>query len=447
MRRGVLVAAVLLAGCSRPAAGTRFVEAPCAFRIPAGAQVRCGWLSVPEDRSKAGGRRVRLHVAIYKSRSAQPAPDPILWLTGGPGGRGHVLSSNLFDRVVAPFLGRRDFIVLDVRGTGYSQPALDCRGEAVEQCRERLSSSADLSCYNSAAVAADLAELRRALGFREWNLLGESYGTRLALIALRDHPEGIRSVILDSVAPPEVDEYADGPAKFEGALEALSRGSDLRAALLAAADKLDRAPRSISGTWRGRPFEFELDGRQLMNIVRMALYESDLIPQLPQAIRGAMDGSGDEVWREAFARHAIAVATALVDHGAYLSFHCSEEIPFSDIARLREEDARRPWMRHVSSGLRIAEACRAWGVRRGAPGEALPVRSDIPVLLLAGEYDPVTPPRYAESAARYLRKSHLFVLPRTGHWVTANPVDGCAQRLALEFLERPGDRPKADCAP
>jgi pimeloyl-ACP methyl ester carboxylesterase len=128
-----------------------------------------------------------------------------------------VFASKLFERVVQPFIAKRDFIVVDLRGSGYSQPALDCpdrSGPAAQwmrTCRERLSSIADLDCYNSAAVAADLADLRRALGIREWNLLGESYGTRYALTAMRDQPEGIRSVILDSVVPPEADQYADGP--------------------------------------------------------------------------------------------------------------------------------------------------------------------------------------------------------------------------------------------
>jgi pimeloyl-ACP methyl ester carboxylesterase len=206
MSRLALLSLFCCLSCSLPSprfnvgqgASATFNDAPCAFRVPKGPWVRCGWLSVPENRKRPGGRTIRLHVAIYKSRSQQPAPDPIVWLVGGPGGRAHTLSSALFERVVEPFLGRRDFIVFDVRGTGYSEPALDCPDRSGEPakwlpaCHERLSAIADLSSYNSAAVAADLADLRRALGLKEWNLLGESYGTRLALVAMRDFPEGIR---------------------------------------------------------------------------------------------------------------------------------------------------------------------------------------------------------------------------------------------------------------
>ena len=205
---------------------SQFLSAPCAFVVPSGAWVQCGWLTVPENRLRSGGRNIRLHVAIYKSRT-RPLPDPILWLVGGPGGRANLFASKLYDQVVKPYIAKRDFIVVDLRGSGYSQPALDCPNpsgppvEWVPACRERLTSMADLDCYNSAAVAADLDDLRRALEIREWNLLGESYGTRYALSAVRDYPQGIRSVVLDSVVPPEIDEFADGPGKFEGALNAL----------------------------------------------------------------------------------------------------------------------------------------------------------------------------------------------------------------------------------
>ena len=475
LRSGV-VAALYCMACSLPseqrpipidedsAGGVRqrFVFASCAFTPPNGAQVRCGWLTVPEDRVKADGRIIRLHVAIYQSRSARLAPDPIVWLVGGPGGRAQLFSSKLFDRVVAPYIGKRNFIVVDTRGTGYSQPALDCPNASgppeqwMRACRKRLSAVADLDCYNSAAAAADLDDLRRALGLREWNLLGESYGTRLALTAVRDHPAGIRAVILDSVVPPEVDEYADGPVKFENALNTLfsdcasdtrckAAFPDLRNTLLDAADRLDRSPRRLVGNWHGTPFEVRFDGSQLMEALHMALYESDLIPKIPWAIYRAADGGADAVWGEVIGRHAIFVARELVDRGAQLSFHCAEEVPFTDIARLKREDGQRPWMRHSASGLDLVNACRLWNVRPAGRRETLPVKSDIPALLLSGAYDPVTPPAYARSAASHLRDAHLFVFPGMGHQLTANPISDCPQALVLEFLDNPRQRPAAAC--
>jgi pimeloyl-ACP methyl ester carboxylesterase len=440
---------------------SRFLSAPCAFDPPAGARIECGWLTVPEDRSAAGRQTIRLHVAIYKSRS-RPVPDPILWLVGGPGGRANIFASKLFERVVQPYIGKRDFIVLDIRGTGYSEPALDCpnpSGPAAEwapACRERLDSIADLNCYNSAAVAADLDDLRRALGIREWNLLGESYGTRYALSAMRDYPQGIRSVVLDSLVPPEVDEYADGPVKFESAVDALfsdcaadprckTSYPALRSTLVNAADRLDRSPRRLAGNWHSTPFAVRFDGRQFIEALHMALYESDVIPQIPWAIYHAVDGAADGVWCEVIARHAIFVARKLVDLGAELSFHCAEEIPFTDAARLKLEDERRPWMRHAANGIQFVEACRLWKVRPAENREAEPVSSAIPALLLAGSYDPVTPPAYARSAGAHLPNSHLFVFPAMGHQLTANTVSTCPQAIVLRFLDNPKQRPDSSC--
>jgi pimeloyl-ACP methyl ester carboxylesterase len=472
--RGILryaVAALLCAACSCLSAqpplphntgpASQFLSAPCTFEVPAGARVQCGWLTVPENRRRAGGRTIRLHVAIYKSR-AHPLPDPILWLVGGPGGRANLFASKLFSRVVQPYIAKRDFIVMDIRGSGHSQPALDCPNPSgpatrwVPACRERLASVANLDCYNSAAVAADLDDLRRALGVREWNLLGESYGTRYALTAIRDYPQGIRSVILDSVVPPEADEFADGPAKFESAIDVLfsdcaadpackASYPALRSTLLTAADRLDRQPHRLAGIWHGTPFEVRFDGRQLTEALHMALYESDVIPQIPWAIYHAADGGSDSVWREVIGRHAIFVAGKLVDLGAEFSFHCAEEIPFTDVARLKLEDERRPWMRHAASAIQLVETCRLWNVKRAENREAEPVSSDIPALLLAGAYDPVTPPAYARSAGSHLLNSHLFVFPALGHQLTANTVSTCPQTVVLQFLDHPKQRPDPVC--
>jgi pimeloyl-ACP methyl ester carboxylesterase len=215
--------------------------------------------------------------------------------------------------------------------------------------------------------------------------------------------------------------------------------------LLKAAEQLDRSPRRLAGIWHGRPLEVQFDGRQLIEALHMALYESDLIPKIPKAIYHAADGGADDVWREVLGRHAIFVQTELVDQGAYLSFHCAEEAPFTDAARLKAEDERRPWMRHAASGLEIVNTCRVWNARRPDQTETLPVTSRIPVLLLAGVYDPVTPPPYAESAASHLPNSHLFVFPGMGHQLTANSVSSCPQSIVLSFLRDPKQRPNADC--
>lgn len=189
-----------------------------------GSDFDCGYLTVPQNREEPDGPTVRLAVARIGATAATPAPDPIVYLTGGPGGSA-LLSA--VQRVENGWNSDREVIFFDQRGTWKSDPLLACpevdafmaewvgldttdpatakrSGEAVRACRDRITAEGwDPADFNTTQNAADLADLRTALGIDEWNLYGVSYGTDLALQTLRDHPEGIRSVVLDSVVPPQ----------------------------------------------------------------------------------------------------------------------------------------------------------------------------------------------------------------------------------------------------
>ncbi len=226
-----------------------FHWAPCAFEPAANATAQCGWLDVAECRSRPGGKNLRLHVARYRSTAPAPRADPIIWLVGGPGGAGHTLSTALFDQIVRPYLATRDFIVLDPRGVGYSQPELKC-AEADHGCYQRLKDTGfSIECYNSVEFASDLEDLRRALGVRQWNLIGESYGTHLALVAMRLFPAGIRAVVLDSVAPPGFDLRHEDQRWMQNAMlrliENCRRDPTCHAAFPGLAQAYDEAARAI----------------------------------------------------------------------------------------------------------------------------------------------------------------------------------------------------------
>src|SRR5688572_23226007 len=208
-----------------------FERAACAFAVPSGYSPECGYLIVPENRARPGSPLIRLHVAIFRNRSGSPVSDPVVHLAGGPGSSSLEVAGYLFSRGLDPILERRDFILFDQRGTGYSQPRLDCperadltaallgRGlsaaenhqeilDAFRRCRERLiAEGIDPSAYHSAASAADLNDLRLALGYEKLNLYAVSYGTRLALTVMRDYPQAVRSAVLDSAYPLQVNLY------------------------------------------------------------------------------------------------------------------------------------------------------------------------------------------------------------------------------------------------
>jgi len=202
-----------------------FEPADCMFTVE-GENSRCGYVHVPEDRSNPNSPVLKLAVKIYKSTSPNPEPDPIAFLQGGPGNPSLMIqAAGKFDKLVAPYLAKRDFILIDQRGNGFSKPKLFCDVmqelmdhsqeiytiddyapimiEAMAQCRKELTGQGHRpESYNSNENAADIDAVRQALGIDHWNIMGSSYGSRLALTIMRNHPEHVRSVVMGSVSPP-----------------------------------------------------------------------------------------------------------------------------------------------------------------------------------------------------------------------------------------------------
>ena len=257
-----------------------FEPAPCAFPVPPGFNPECGYLIVPENRLRADSPLIRLHVAIFRNRLGVAVADPVVHLAGGPGSSSLNVASYMFGQGLDAILDQRDFILFDQRGTGYSQPRLDCpertsitgtlleRGlsaagnheiilDAFRRCRDRLvGQGTDLSAYHSAASAADLNDLRLALGYEKLNLYAVSYGTRLALTLMRDHPEGVRSAVLDSVYPPQVNLYTELAPNAERAFNTFfahcaddascnQSYPDLRGVFYRTVDQLNASPVSV----------------------------------------------------------------------------------------------------------------------------------------------------------------------------------------------------------
>ena len=210
-----LLVALAISGCGSAASSptpaptpaptpvpARFEAGPCQFPVPEG-KIDCGVLFVPEDRSEPNSPLIQLPVAVIRSSNPKPAPDPVVYLNGGPGA--YSLDNLSFLPVLfKEVLANRDLIVFDQRGAGYASPSLNCpeaddqfyqdlgknltqeeaqqhRVQAMHACRERLiKQGVNLAAYTSAANAADVDDLRSALGYAKWNLYGVSYGTRLA---------------------------------------------------------------------------------------------------------------------------------------------------------------------------------------------------------------------------------------------------------------------------
>ncbi|MBZ0294656.1 MAG: alpha/beta hydrolase, partial [Anaerolineae bacterium] len=190
-----------------------FVPGPCPVHFASGYEVACGTVTLPQDRLHPQERGLDIAVAVFKARSSSPAPDPLIFLDGGPGSRtldAFVSGLGTFPRRLNQ---QRDFIVFDYRGIGHSNPALTCPESLdatddswVSVCRARYAAQGvDVTDFTTRDNAADAADIMRALGYDSYNVWGGSYGSSVALTLLRDHPENVRAAIVTAMQAPQGD--------------------------------------------------------------------------------------------------------------------------------------------------------------------------------------------------------------------------------------------------
>jgi pimeloyl-ACP methyl ester carboxylesterase len=451
----------------------------------------CGYLVVRENRQAVDSRTIRLPVVIFAAEPVDrwkpsPAKEPILYLTGGPGGSAYLgeqrhVDSWWLERRIFP--KGRDLIVMGQRGTGLKEPDFDCeefdslaivleahaRGApppdiraltvaAAVACAERLQAEGiDLTAYNSRESVADIAELRVALGIEEWNLYGVSYGTRLALSALRYQPAGIRTVILDSVFPPEAAHLLDSAAFFRTALHRFLTGCIGRAPCEPPPDGLWAQYLRAHERLRQQPVEVDLsaidpdaelvvtvDERGFDKLLLRALYSRESRGSIAAALRrlgGGAARNGEVPIRDlltGFLEGSLKGSDAVS-----LSHICRDEMSFESAEQIVAAAVMAGrWRRKITEDS-DTYLCPIWPSGAADAVENTPVESDVPALLLAGILDPVTPPDLARSAAENLANSHVFEFLDAGHGVIYE-VD-CAGSLISEFLDHPRQRPKGDC--
>ena len=448
----------------------RYERAPCPVEVAPGERIDCGILVVPERRGIAGTRAIRLPVMIFRSRSASPAADPVLYMAGGPGGStvaGRRSGKNV------PFLDDRDVILLEQRGAPHAQPALRCpeinrlkgdvaagrlRGTAATEafsaaaaaCRRQLTSDGiDLGGYTSAATADDIEDLRKALGYETWNLQGIWYSTRLMLTVLRRHPAGVRSVILDSVLPPDVNFDEVSAANLWRALNvvfdacAVGRGCseahpDLRgtfARLVAAADARPLPVGVVDEEGRA----VEVRGAEVVDAIYAALHEVQAIPRIPSIITGAAHGRYEALGALVKGNQG----PSNYSWGLRYSVWCAEEMPFQNPARIAAQVSPALGLGGINEGTATPEECRAWNVTPAAAVENTPVASDVPALVFAGEFDPDTPPEWSRGLLETMPHARYVELRGRSHGAG---FSACGGEIAQAFLREPRGPLPVDCA-
>lgn len=436
-----------------------FATNECPFEVDSPVDVDCGTLTVPHDRSDESSGTIEVAVAILRTPSADPADDPVVFLNGGPGG---VSLATHWWWINAPgqwrdhpILMDRDLILVDQRGTGYSQPSLNCdEEEFVSDCHDRLvADDIVLASFSTPENAADLASLRLALGYESWNLYGSSYGTRLAMAIVRDHPDGVRSMLLDGVYPldvvPAYEQYLDNTLGAFGELANLCAQQpacsdaygDLNELLATALEAVDANA------------DTDLFGVEVFDLIFEAMYSMDSLVDIPLALwlfaNDEVDAALDVLDAEPVnganvSRLARSLDPAADSSGKFYSVECREEHHMTDLFRV-EEQAERLSEQGVPDSVIVAlyaavaspveDVCPFWDSGVAHDDERLPLVSGVPTLLLAGRFDPITPPRWAQIAAANLTASTLVVAPSLSH--SSVLEDACIDGIVASFLADP----------
>ena len=430
---------------------------PCTLSQAGQAQTvaaRCATLRVPEDRAIANGRKIELAIAWVPSTAKSPARDPVLMLAGGPGQS----ALEAFPTVYPAFreiLRQRHVLLVDQRGVGRSNP-LECPGTLNDEalrlldtagvdearrltaaCLQELGPNVDARAYTTSAYIADLEDVRRALGVAQFNLVGASYGTRVALEYLRRHPASTRTVVLDSVVPPSLalgNEHAKNleaavAAQFARCMadaECTRRFGSPRARLDDLLRQLHEQPRKVSyrDPLTNELREDEFTAVSLASIVRFYSYAPQLFGMLPMLLAEAANGQFDNLMAQSRMMEQLIGEQIYVP--LQLSVMCTEDAP-----GMRVDPADAGTLLGTEFVDFTLAQCTVW------PRGTVPkdfhdaVKSDKPVLLLSGELDPVTPPRYGDEVQRTLPNSRHFVLHGQGHSVMGA---GCGPRLVAEFI-------------
>jgi pimeloyl-ACP methyl ester carboxylesterase len=419
------------------------------------ADARCGTLQVPENRDQLGGRQLSLHVVVLPARSG-PAREAVTFFGGGPG-QSATDFAGWMGTLLGPVRETRDLVFVDQRGTGRSSP-LDCHfrdpanlqtyldhfipPEGAAQCRDSLMRTADLSRYGYPQLAHDTDAVRAALGYERLDLWGASYGTRAALMYLRMYPQRVRSVALQGLVPPQFLQPADYAPDLEAALNGLLRYCRADAACNAAFPDAAQEVRAVAARLEAQPATAEVldlpTGQRarltlrrgtFVETIRRMLYNPVGANRIPYVVHQAFMGDYRPMIRQVLEdRRGMEESS----WGLYLSIICSEDMPFIDPAAMERQNGTT-----LLGDYRYrqqADACRGWPTYTPPAGYHEPFRSDAPVLLLSGELDPATPPRWGEMAAATLPNALHVVVPGGAHGYGGMPGVECVDSLLVRFL-------------
>jgi pimeloyl-ACP methyl ester carboxylesterase len=489
-----VVVALIVVGCTGDRSGAdesfqpRFEEIAC----PSDVEIQvlpthsCGYLTVLEDRGDGDGPNIQVFVLKVLPPQADHPEDPALVLGGNIGEAAEIGGSTQ----VAARLNRIAYVI-DPRGTGHSRPRLACpevdaldddvattlasdddvRDEfaaAVKACHDRLASQGvDVAAYDIEQAAADVEDLRRALGIPAWNLGSLGTQSRIVLEVMRSYPNHVRAAYMDSPEFPQMPDPEEAVIGTHWALQQLGDACaaaprcrhlvpNVTRALSQATARLDADPATFVSrdgaiaAALGRSLRIRVDGGKLLRVVRSSLGLSQWIPSLPLMIAAAAHGTITPPAREtlendpAFCsgyRPGEGCSGPDFSLGVYLTVLCRDEVPFVDRSSLADSLRGDAAYQAVFGSNPYLDACLAWDVPAAEAVMGEPVTGDVPVLILTGQFDPHSPTPVAEEAASKLARAYVVEIPGQGHNVLG--TGDCAVSIRNAWVAHPESPPDA----
>ena len=431
---------------------------PCEIRGLTGA--KCGTLEVYENRAARKGRKINLYVVVLPATGEKREPDPLFYFAGGPGSAAASEDAPGAARGMTKIRERRDLVFVDQRGTGLSN-GLECAMydpndaqshlgyffplASVRKCREELESKADLTLYTTTIAMDDIDDVRAALGYDKINLFGGSYGTRAATVYLRRYPKRVRSAMLQGISLRNQylprDYARDAERALQGILAECAADDacnkafpDVKNEAKVVLERLVKGPVEVEIQTPGSstPVKVSMNRDLGAEAIRYMLYHPQTASRVPLVLHLAAQGNFAPLAQSAYMYRRNLVGPG--SNGMFLSVTCAE-----DLAWIKPGEGERLAENTFLGDYRVRqqrEACALWPRAVIEADYAKSFESNVPSLIITGEWDPVTPPAYGDALMRTLKNSLHVVVPDGGHGVGGLEGGECIGQLSAEFVER-----------
>jgi pimeloyl-ACP methyl ester carboxylesterase len=427
---------------------------PCTIKAVPG-PTHCGTYSVRENRFTKRGRQIGLSIIVLDALSQSRKPDPLFLISGGPGDAPS-FNAAFFSHAFAKVREDRDLVLVDLRGTGQSHPLTcpelaqpDSSGlldenilsvPALRACRRRLGRIADLRQYTTEIAVDDLDEVRQALGYRQINLYGTSYGTRVAQVYMRRHPSSLRTVSMKGIVPPSMASPESHARAGEQAWQLLAKRCQkdeacarnfptLETDFQTLLKQLSESPVMVLPKVANGASKLRVSRGLFAEGFRFSLYSPEAASRAPNLVRDLLTSKTGLVENALATRNLMAGER--LSAGFFLSVSCTEDVPYlpKNIAALASGT--------FGGDYRLRQqinACAVWPHGQVSPAHRTPTKSAIPTLVLSGEFDPVTPPSGGEEVMRGLTRGLHVVIRNNGHPIGS--AEKCIGEMIAAFIDR-----------